>query len=159
MNLNLFLRRLFFLKKYIYKKNTTTTQIINRIMQFTPISNLGEFKLIKKITANFSKNHESTKSDIGDDSAVLALPSGQDCLISTDMLIEGVHFDITYCPMKHVGYKSIVASVSDICAMNGLAKQVLVSLAIPNKYSVELITDLYDGIRLACKKVYLFAAK
>ena len=124
-------------------------------MKFTPISNLGEFKLIKKITANFSKNHESTKSGIGDDSAVLSLSSGQDYLISTDMLIEGVHFDLTYCPMKHVGYKSIVASVSDICAMNGIAQQVLVSLAIPNKYSVELITDLYDGIRLACKNYNL----
>ncbi len=124
-------------------------------MDFTPISKIGEFNLIKQITAKFSYHNKSTKSDIGDDAAVLSFSKTQDSLISTDMLVEGVHFDPTYCPMKHVGYKSIVANISDICAMNGVAKHVLVSLAIPNKYSVELISELYEGIRLACKNYNL----
>ena len=119
--------------------------------KFTPISKIGEFELIKKITAGVQSHHNSTKLGVGDDAAILQLDKKNEHLLSTDMLVEGVHFDCTYAPMKHVGYKAVVSNISDICAMNGRATHILISLAIPNKYSVELITSLYDGIHLACK--------
>lgn len=120
-------------------------------MKFTPISNIGEFELINKITSSIKTHHKSTKRGVGDDAAILEFDQKKQHLVSTDMLVEGVHFDCTYSPMKHVGYKAVVSNISDICAMNGKATHILISLAIPNKYSVELITSLYDGIHLACK--------
>ena len=118
---------------------------------FTPISNLGEFGLIDKLTKNIKTHSSSTQKGIGDDAAVLCPPSKSEQLISTDMLIEGVHFDPTYTPLKHLGYKSVVVNISDICAMNGQATHILVSLGIPNKYSIEHIEELYEGVKLACK--------
>jgi len=118
--------------------------------KFTPISELGEVGLINKITNNLPIKHESTIKGVGDDSAVLCLDNNKSQLISTDMLVEGIHFDPSYCPLKHVGYKSIIVSASDIYAMNGTPHQALISIAIPNKYSVEAISDIYDGVRLAC---------
>ena len=123
--------------------------------KFTPISELGEFKLINRVTKNLRINNNLTKRGIGDDAAVINSLNKKDCLISTDMLVEGVHFDSTYTPLKHLGYKSIIVNISDICAMNGKANQALVSLGIPNKYSVEHIEELYSGIRMACEKHHI----
>jgi len=123
---------------------------MNKI-KFTPISNIGEFELINKITSSIQIKNKSTKMGVGDDAAILEFDKNSHHLLSTDTLVEGVHFDCAYSPLKHVGYKSVVSSISDICAMNGRATHVLVSLAIPNKYSVELISSLYDGVHLACK--------
>lgn len=120
-------------------------------INFTPISNIGEFELINKITAAVQLNQKSTKMGVGDDAAVLELDKKTRTLLSTDMLVEGVHFDPAYSPLKHVGYKAVVSNISDICAMNGQPTHILISLAIPNKYSVELIASLYDGVHLACK--------
>lgn len=119
--------------------------------KFTPISKIGEFELISRILKNSSNKHKSTKKGAGDDSAVIENFAKKDHLISTDMLAEGVHFDPTYTPLKHLGYKSIIVNISDICAMNGIATHALVSLGIPNKYSVEHIEELYSGIHTACK--------
>ena len=118
--------------------------------KFTPISDLGEFGLINKITGKFNTQHKSTLKGIGDDAAVLSLNKDLSQLLTTDMLVEGIHFDLTYCPLKHIGYKSIVVNASDICSMNGTPTHVLISIAVPNKYSVESIADIYDGIRMAC---------
>lgn len=118
---------------------------------FTPISKLGEFGLIEKLTKSIKTHHKSTQKGIGDDAAVLTSLSKMEQLVSTDMLIEGVHFDSTYTPLKHLGYKSTVVNISDICAMNGEVTHMLVSLGIPNKYSIEHIEELYAGIILACK--------
>jgi len=118
---------------------------------FTPISKLGEFGLIEKLTKSIKTYHKSTQKGIGDDAAVLSSLLKMEQLVSTDMLIEGVHFDSTYTPLKHLGYKSTVVNISDICAMNGDATHMLVSLGIPNKYSIEHIEELYAGIMLACK--------
>jgi len=119
--------------------------------KFTPISEIGEFGLIKRILKGNKNKHNSTKKGPGDDSAVIECFTKKDQLISTDMLAEGVHFDPTYTPLKHLGYKSLIVNISDICAMNGIATHALVSLGIPNKYSVEHIEELYSGIHTACK--------
>ena len=119
--------------------------------KFTPISELGDFGLIDQLLKDNSNQHISTKKGTGDDSAVIEYLTKKKCLISTDMLAEGVHFDPTYTPLKHLGYKAIVVNISDICAMNGVATHALVSLGIPNKYSVEHIEELYSGIYTACK--------
>ena len=118
---------------------------------FTPISKIGEFELIKKITNNIISYQKATKLGVGDDAAILSFSKNKNLLVSTDMLVEGIHFDCTYTPLKHLGYKSIVVNVSDICAMNATPTQVTVSIAIPNKFSVEMIQQIYDGIKLACK--------
>ena len=112
---------------------------------FTPISTLGEFGLIEKLTKNIKTHNSSTQKGIGDDAAVLGPLSKSEQLISTDMLIEGVHFDTTYTPLKHLGYKSVVVNISDICAMNGQATHILVSVGIPNKYSIEHMEDLHKN--------------
>jgi thiamine-monophosphate kinase len=120
-------------------------------MNMTPISSLGEFGLIEKLTKDIKCKNKSTIKGIGDDCAVLDI--GKDfSLISTDMLVEGVHFDLAYSPLKHLGYKSIVVNVSDICAMNGKATHVTVSIAASNRFSVEALEELYLGINLACTK-------
>jgi len=118
--------------------------------KFTPISKLGEFKLIEELVGEGSVNKKLTKLGIGDDAAIIPYLENTDYVISTDMLVEGVHFDSAYTPLKHLGYKSIVVSVSDICAMNGRATHALVSIAVPNKYSVEHMRVLYEGIKDAC---------
>ena len=103
--------------------------------KFTPISELGEFGLIDQLLKDNSNQHISTIKGTGDDSAVIEYLTKKKCLISTDMLAEGVHFDPTYTPLKHLGYKAIVVNISDICAMNGIATHALVSLGIP-KFSL-----------------------
>jgi thiamine-monophosphate kinase len=118
--------------------------------QRTEIGNLGEFGLIERITANWPLFQKNTLQGIGDDAAVL--DGGDDAiLVSTDMMIEGIHFDLAYHPLSHLGYKAIIVNLSDICAMNGTPMQVLVSVAISNRFSVEAVEELYAGIRQACE--------
>ena len=117
----------------------------------TPISQLGEFKLIDHLTNHFGTINKSTIKSIGDDAAVVKSTKELN-LISTDLLLEGVHFDLSYTPLKHLGYKSVVVNASDICAMNGVTKQITVSIAVSNRFTVEALEELYEGIYAACKK-------
>ena len=116
----------------------------------TPISSLGEFGLIRHLTENITLENASSKYGVGDDCAVLEYPNSQ-VLVSTDLLMEGVHFDLTYVPLKHLGYKAIMVNLSDIYAMNGTPRQVTVSLAISKRFGVEDVEELYAGMRLACE--------
>lgn len=116
----------------------------------TEIASLGEFGLIDRLAAKGKTFHKDTLKGIGDDAAVLDL--GDTCLItSTDMLIEGVHFDLSYVPLTHLGYKAVSVNVSDIAAMNGAPKQLTVSLGLSNRFSVEAVDALYEGINKACE--------
>lgn len=115
----------------------------------TPISELGEFGLIDHLTKEFSIARSSTKKGVGDDAAVLHAKQHQ--VITTDMLIEGVHFDLAYTPLQHLGYKSVVVNLSDIYAMNAVAKQITVSIACSNRFTVEALEEIYKGIHKACK--------
>ena len=116
----------------------------------TPISKLGEFGLIRHLTENIELQNASSKYGIGDDCAVLEYPDKQ-VLVTTDLLMEGVHFDLTYVPLKHLGYKAVMVNLSDIYAMNGTPRQVTVSLAISKRFGVEDMEELYAGMRLACE--------
>jgi thiamine-monophosphate kinase len=116
----------------------------------TEITELGEFGLIEHLTKHISIKNPETKVGIGDDAAVLA-PDGQ-VVVSTDMLVEGVHFDLSYVPLKHLGYKSVVVNLSDIYAMNATPKQFLCSIAISSRFSLEALEELYEGMILACKR-------
>jgi thiamine-monophosphate kinase len=116
----------------------------------TEISSLGEFGLIDKLTEKLPLLNTSTKYAVGDDAAVLNY-ADTDVLVTTDLLLEGVHFDLTYVPLKHLGYKSAVVNFSDIYAMNGTPRQITVSLGISKRFTVEHIEELYAGIRLACE--------
>lgn len=117
----------------------------------TELAALGEFGLIDHIAEHFPSTLGSTFLGIGDDAAIIKLGSKY-MAISTDMMVEGVHFDLTYTPLKHLGYKAITSNLSDICAMNGIPTQVTVSVAFSNRFSLEAIEELYEGIRLACEK-------
>ena len=116
----------------------------------TEISSLGEFGLIEKITKDIAVANKETVKGIGDDAAILQFSGDEDTLVTTDLLMEGVHFDLTYFPLKHLGYKAVVANISDIYAMNGTPKQITVSLALSRKFCIEDVEELYAGIRLAC---------
>jgi len=116
----------------------------------TPISQLGEFGLIDHLTKNIKLKNENTIKGVGDDAAVIDIGDKYQ-LVSTDLLVEGVHFDLGYMPLKHLGYKSVAVNVSDICAMNGDAKQITVGLAMSNRFTVEALDELYAGIYLACE--------
>ena len=115
------------------------------------IAKLGEFGLIERLTKDIEIKNESTKKGVGDDCAVLSYPN-KEVLVTTDMLMEGVHFDLTYIDLKHLGYKSAMVNISDIFAMNGTPRQMTVSLAISKRFSVEDIEEFYSGLRLACEK-------
>ena len=117
----------------------------------TPLSELGEFGLIEHLTADFESKNSNTIYGVGDDAAVIDVGEKYK-LISTDMLVEGIHFDLTYTPLKHLGYKAVAVNVSDICAMNGEAKQITISIAVSNRFTVEAVEELYKGIHLACTK-------
>ena len=117
----------------------------------TKLSTLGEFGLIRHLTQDIKLKNSSSVKGVGDDAAVLDYKDKK-VLISTDMLIEGVHFDLAYAPLKHLGYKAVATNVSDICAMNGTAKQITVSIAISNRFSLEAMEELYEGIYLACEQ-------
>lgn len=123
-------------------------------MSKTEIATLGEFGLIKHLTEGIELENDSSKYGVGDDAAVLSYPHKM-ALVTTDMLLEGVHFDLTYVPLKHLGYKAAVVNFSDIYAMNGQPKQITVSLGISKRFSVEDIDALYAGIRLACEHYHV----
>lgn len=117
----------------------------------TDVNELGEFKLIDHLTELFKLTNDSSVKGVGDDAAVIN--NGQFLtVVSTDMLVEDIHFDMMYTPLKHLGYKSVVVNLSDIYAMNAFPKQVTVSLALSNRYSVEALEELYEGIKAACDK-------
>lgn len=115
------------------------------------ISSLGEFGLIHHLTDKLENVNASTLRGVGDDAAVMHYESSNDVLVTTDLLLENVHFDLTYVPLKHLGYKSAVVNFSDIYAMNGTPRQITVSLGISRRFTVEHIEELYAGIRLACE--------
>jgi thiamine-monophosphate kinase len=117
--------------------------------QRTDVATFGEFKLIDHLTKDFKTYRPETLKGIGDDAAVIDL-GDRCCVISTDMLVEGIHFDTAYTPLKHLGYKAVAVNLSDICAMNVLPSQITVSIALSNRYSVEALEELYAGIRAAC---------
>jgi len=117
----------------------------------TELSTLGEFSLIKHLTQYIKIENESTLKGIGDDAAVIDY-KGKATVVSTDMLVEGVHFDLVYVPLKHLGYKAVSVNLSDIYAMNAVPKQITVSIAVSSKYSLEALEELYDGMQLACAK-------
>jgi len=116
----------------------------------TELGEIGEFGLIDKIRKNVKIFNQSTIKGIGDDAAVIKY-GNKLILLSTDMLVEGIHFDMTFTPLKHLGYKAAVVNISDIAAMNGIPQQMTVSLALSNRYSLEAIEELYEGIKSACK--------
>ena len=119
--------------------------------QETEISTLGEFGLIERLTKGFTCKHASTCKGVGDDCAVISNGNGLATLITTDLLLEGIHFDLTYVPLRHLGYKAVVVNVSDVVAMNGTPRQITVSLGISKRFTVEHIAELYEGIRMACE--------
>ena len=116
----------------------------------TEISTLGEFGLIKRLTQDIELRNPETKYGVGDDAAVLDT-NGQQTLVTTDLLMEGVHFDLVYTPLKHLGYKAAIVNFSDIYAMNGTPKQITVSLAVSKRFCIEDLEQFYDGLKLACQ--------
>ncbi|MFP4059440.1 MAG: thiamine-phosphate kinase [Bacteroidales bacterium] len=119
--------------------------------KLTPISDLGEFGLIRQLTRNIKVKHKTTILGVGDDAAILGTGKKK-MLLTTDLLTEGIHFNLVYTPLKHLGYKSVVVNLSDIYAMNGIPSQITVSIAISAKFAVEHIEEIYEGISLACDK-------
>jgi thiamine-monophosphate kinase len=117
----------------------------------TEIASLGEFGLIDHLTKDNETKQSSTLKSIGDDAAVIKYEANEETLISSDMLIEGVHFDLTYVPLKHLGFKAVTVNVSDIYAMNGTPKQILMNLAISSRFSLEAMEEFYSGVYAACK--------
>ena len=116
------------------------------------ISELGEFGLIRQLTKDIELKNTSSLKGAGDDCAVIQYAEGMQTLVTTDMLMEGVHFDLQYMPMKHLGYKSAIVNISDIYAMNGTPRQMTVSLAVSKRFTVEDLQDFYEGLRLACQE-------
>ena len=116
--------------------------------QRTELSDLGEFGLIDHLTKNFKMNHKSTIKGVGDDAAVLDFKDNK-IVVTTDLLVEGVHFDLSYMPLKHLGYKSVVVNLSDVCAMNATPTQITVSIAVSNRFPLEALEELYAGIETA----------
>jgi thiamine-monophosphate kinase len=117
----------------------------------TPLSALGEFGLIDRLTGNIRIHHSETLKGVGDDAAVIDA-GGKVILLSTDLLVEGIHFDLTYTPLKHLGYKAAVVNISDIAAMNGIPRQLTCSVAVSSRFPAEALDELYAGLLLACEK-------
>lgn len=118
----------------------------------TNIDQLGEFGLIDRLTQRFKNINPGTVKGIGDDAAVIRPDEGKRMIVSTDLLIEGVHFDLMYTPLRHLGYKSIIVNLSDIYAMNAIPKQVTVSIAMSSRFTIEAMDELYEGIYHACEQ-------
>ena len=116
------------------------------------ISSLGEFALIRQLTADLKPTQPSTLLGVGDDCAIISNTEGEQTLVTTDMLMEGIHFDLVYTPLRHLGYKAAMVNLSDIYAMNGTPRQLLVSVAVSNRFEVEDLEELYAGLRLACER-------
>ena len=123
----------------------------NKNNSTTNISELGEFGLIEHLTKNFKITQKSTIKGIGDDAAVISNDSLTEIVITTDLLVEGVHFDLSYMPLKHLGYKAVIVNLSDVFAMNANAEQITVSIAVSNRFPVEALEELYEGIHTAAK--------
>ena len=123
----------------------------NKDNSSTSIENLGEFGLIDHLTKNFKIKQKSTIKGIGDDAAVISCNSAKELIISTDLLLEGVHFDLSYMPLKHLGYKAVVVNLSDVYAMNAEPTQITVSIAVSNRFPIEALEELYAGIEAAAK--------
>ncbi len=121
-------------------------------MKRTDVNELGEFGLIEHLTGDFPIVQPSTILGVGDDAAIIDTGGPEQLVVSTDMLVEGIHFDFTYTPLKHLGYKSVVVNLSDICAMNARPQQITVSIAISNRFSVEALEEFYAGVRAACDR-------
>jgi thiamine-monophosphate kinase len=119
--------------------------------QRTEIGEMGEFGLIEHLTKNFETHNASTVLSVGDDAAVID-HFGKQTVVTTDLLLEGIHFDLSYTPLKHLGYKSVIVNLSDVYAMNAIPTQITVSLGISNRFSVEALDDFYEGIYLACER-------
>lgn len=136
---------------YLCDLEKNKKMIEDKTPQRTSLSDLGEFGLIKHLTANFEINQPSTLKGIGDDAAVLDFKDKK-AVVSTDLLIEGVHFDLAYMPLRHLGYKSVVVNLSDIYAMNAKPTQITVSVAVSNRFPLEALEELFDGIALAAKE-------
>ena len=117
----------------------------------TDVNELGEFGLIDHLTERFNNVNASTLKGVGDDAAVIDTGGDDAILVSTDMLVEGIHFDLAYQPLKHLGYKAVIVNLSDIYAMNGHPEQITVSMALSNRFSVEAVEEMYEGIKLACE--------
>ncbi|MDD4554806.1 MAG: thiamine-phosphate kinase [Bacteroidales bacterium] len=122
--------------------------------ELTALSELGEFGLIDRLTKNIQRFHPETLKGVGDDAAVIAT-GDKVMLLSTDLLVEGIHFDLTYMPLKHLGYKAAVVNISDIAAMNGIPLQMTVSIAVSSRFPVEALDELYSGILTACEKYHV----
>ena len=118
----------------------------------TELERLGEFGLINFLTKNIILKQHTTLKGVGDDAAVLSFEANKKCIITTDMLVEGVHFDLSYVPLKHLGYKAVMVNISDLAAMNAMPRQITVSIALSNRFSLEAVDELYQGIYLACEK-------
>ena len=116
----------------------------------TKLSEIGEFELINRLSKDIKISNNSTVLGIGDDSSILHFDKDK-VLVSSDMLIEGVHFDLSYMPLKHLGYKAVVSNVSDICSMNSKCSQILVNIGVSNRFNLEALEELYFGINTACK--------
>lgn len=117
----------------------------------THLKDLGEFELIEQLTKSFKSVNDSTVYGVGDDAAIIGTDSEQCKVVTTDALVEGVHFNMMYAPLKHLGYKSVVVNISDIYAMNAKPEQITVSVALSSRFTVEALEELYEGIRLACQ--------
>ena len=122
----------------------------DKSLKTTPIDTLGEFALIDHLTKDIKLENSSTILGIGDDASVIDKGDNYS-LLSTDLLIEGVHFNLAYSPLMHLGYKAVVVNLSDVFAMNGVAEQITVSIAVSNRFPLEAIEELYAGIQLACE--------
>lgn len=118
----------------------------------TPISQLGEFGLIERLTQDLKPMQPSTLTGVGDDCAVISGTEGEQTLVTTDLLMEGIHFDLVYTPLKHLGYKAVMVNLSDIYAMNATPRQITVSVAVGKRFTVEHMDELYAGIRMACEQ-------
>ena len=117
----------------------------------TEISSLGEFGLIEHLTKNIELQNASSIVGVGDDAAVID-HFGKQTVITSDMLVEGVHFDLMYTPLKHLGYKSVIVNLSDIYAMNATPTQIILNIAISNRFSIEALDEFYNGVYTACEK-------
>ena len=117
----------------------------------TDLQNIGEFGLIDLISKQVEIKNESSVLGIGDDAAIIKYENDDCTVVTTDLLVEGVHFDLSYCPLKHLGYKAVVVNLSDIAAMNAIPKQITVSIALSNRFSVEAVDALYSGINAAAE--------
>jgi len=123
-------------------------------LKLTSLAELGEFGLIDRLTRDIVIKNPSTLKGVGDDAAVIDL-NGKLLLLSTDLLVEGIHFDMTYTPLKHLGYKAAIVNFSDIAAMNGIPKQLTVSVAVSSRFSFEALDEIYSGIKMACEKYHV----